>query len=101
MVRTVLVWFCIGVTGAILGSLCILCYPINPGGKKKLKFMDATSGSNSSVSRMIEFEVPGNGIVNFGTGATVYEILSITETQVHLRSVGVTGLAWYMKLKAQ
>jgi hypothetical protein len=77
------------------------CYPINPGGKKKLKFMDATSGSNSSVSRMIEFEVPGNGIVNFGTGATVYEILSITETQLHLRSVGVTGLAWYMKLKAQ
>ena len=33
MVRTVFVWFCIGVTGALIGSLCILCYPLNPGGR--------------------------------------------------------------------
>lgn len=77
------------------------CYPISTGGTKKLKFFDATSGSNANVSRMIEFEVPGNGIVNFGTGSTVYEILSITNQQLHLRCKGVDGNAWYMKLKAQ
>jgi 1-acyl-sn-glycerol-3-phosphate acyltransferase len=30
MIRTVFVWFCICVAGAILGSLCIICYPLNP-----------------------------------------------------------------------
>ena len=74
------------------------CYAINTGGKKSLTFMDASSGSTSSNSTKIQFVVPGNGIINFGTGATEYEILSISDTEIHLRSVGVTGLAWYMKL---
>ncbi|MFY8022176.1 MAG: PKD domain-containing protein [Bacteroidia bacterium] len=74
------------------------CYAINTGGKKNLAFMDASSGSTSSNSTKIQFIVPGNGIINFGTGATEYEILSISDTEMHLRSVGVTGLAWYMKL---
>ena len=33
MIRTVFVWFCIVVAGAILGSLCIICYPLNPSGR--------------------------------------------------------------------
>jgi len=33
MIRTVFVWFCIAVAGAILGSLCIICYPVNPSGR--------------------------------------------------------------------
>jgi hypothetical protein len=48
---------------------------------------------------MIQFEVPGNGIINFGTGGKVYEILSITATQVHIRNIGVDGNSWYQKLK--
>lgn len=76
------------------------CYPINAGGIKVCKFFDATSGSSSSQSTRIEFEVPGNGIINFGTGGKSYEILSISETQVHLRSIGSDGNAWYMKLKS-
>lgn len=75
------------------------CYPINPGGTKQLAFMAATSGSTSAVSTQIQFMVPGNGIVNFGTGGTVYEILSITNTAMHLRNIGADGNAWYMKLK--
>jgi hypothetical protein len=77
------------------------CYAINTGGTKRLAFLEANTGSTTSNSTKIEFSVPGNGIVNFGTGAKNYEILSITPTQLHLRSVGVTGLAWYMKLKAK
>jgi 1-acyl-sn-glycerol-3-phosphate acyltransferase len=30
MIRTVFVWFWIVVSGAILSTLCILCYPLNP-----------------------------------------------------------------------
>ncbi|GAB2831810.1 PKD domain-containing protein [Ferruginibacter profundus] len=75
------------------------CYAINTGGNKKLAFMDATSASTSANSTRIQFTVPGNGIINFGTGGTTYEILSITSTTVSLRNIGADGNAWYQKLK--
>ncbi|MGG9964216.1 PKD domain-containing protein [Ferruginibacter sp. SUN106] len=75
------------------------CYAINTGGNKKLAFMDATSTSTSANSTRIQFTVPGNGIINFGTGGTTYEILSITSTTVSLRNIGADGNAWYQKLK--
>ncbi|MBL0232604.1 MAG: hypothetical protein IPQ08_02940 [Chitinophagaceae bacterium] len=75
------------------------CYPINTGGTKLLAFMDATSGSTAAVSTQIQFMVPGNGIINFGTGGTTYEILSITNTSMHLRNIGSDGNSWYQKLK--
>jgi hypothetical protein len=74
------------------------CYAINTGGNKKLSFMNATSASTPAQSTRIQFSVPGNGIINFGTGGTVYEILSITDTQIHLRNIGVDGNSWYQKL---
>lgn len=77
------------------------CYAINTGGNKKLVFMDATSASTAAVSTRIQFMVPGNGIINFGTGGTVYEILSVTATTVHLRNIGADGNAWYQKLKVK
>lgn len=77
------------------------CYNLNTGGTKNLKFFESTSSSTSAVSRRIDFEVPGNGIVNFGTGGKAYEILSITNTQLHIRNIGADGNAWYQKLKAQ
>lgn len=77
------------------------CYSLNAGGTKQLSFMTATSGSASANSRQIEFIVPGNGIINFGTGGTKYEILSVTESTMHLRNIGVDGNAWYQKLKVK
>ena len=74
------------------------CYGII-GGTKLLAFMDATSASTPSVSTRIQFIVPGNGIINFGTGGTTYEILSITATTMHLRNIGIDGNSWYQKLK--
>jgi hypothetical protein len=76
------------------------CFPLATGGTKNLKFFDATTASTPNNSTRIEFEVPGNGIVNFGTGGKTYEILSITETQIHLRNIGADGNAWFMKLKS-
>ena len=76
-------------------------YPLNTGGTKKLAFMNATSESTSENSTRIQFDVPGNGIINFGTGGTTYEILAISATNIELRSIGVDGLAWYQKLIAK
>ena len=63
--------------------------------------MDAASTSTSAVSLRIQFEVPGNGIINFGTGGTTYEILSISATNMNIRNIGADGNAWYQKLKVK
>jgi len=76
-------------------------YPLDTGGKKKLAFMGATSASTLANSTRIQFEVPGNGIINFGTGGTTYEILSVSESTLHIRSIGSDGNAWYQKLKTK
>jgi hypothetical protein len=73
------------------------CYAINTG-NRSLIFMDATSNSTPAQSTRIQFTVPGNGIINFGTGGTTYEILSISDTQIHLRNIGIDGNSWYQKL---
>ena len=77
------------------------CYAINTGGNKKLAFMNATSTSTAANSTRIQFTVPGNGIINFGTGGTTYEIISITSTTINLRNIGADGNAWYQKLKVK
>ena len=77
------------------------CYAVNTGGTRLLGFSDATSNSTPAVSTRIQFTVPGNGIINFGTGGTTYEILSYTPTTLHLRNIGADGNAWYQKLIAK
>ena len=77
------------------------CFNIVTTGAKKLAFMDATSTSTSANSTRIQFMVPGNGIINFGTGGTTYEILSASATSIHLRNIGADGNSWYQKLKAK
>jgi hypothetical protein len=77
------------------------CYAVNTGGTRKLAFSDATSASTPAVSTRIQFAVPTNGIINFGTGGKVYEILSITNTQLQLRNIGADGNSWYQMLKAK
>lgn len=74
------------------------CYAISTGGLRSLIFMNSTTGSTPAQSTQIQFTVPGNGIINFGTGGTSYEILSITDTQIHLRNIGADGNSWYQKL---
>lgn len=75
------------------------CFAISTAGSKKLTFMNATSNSTTSNSTRIQFVVPGNGIINFGTGGNTYEILAITATSISLRNIGIDGNAWYQKLK--
>ncbi|MBC7399901.1 MAG: PKD domain-containing protein [Mucilaginibacter sp.] len=77
------------------------CYVLDLSASRKLAFMGATSGSTSSNSTGVQFVVPGNGLINFGTGGTTYEILSLTATTMTLRNIGIDGLAWYQKLKVK
>jgi hypothetical protein len=77
------------------------CYAVNTGGNRPLAFMDATSASTPANSTRIQFTVPGNGIINFGTGGTTYEILSVSSTSLHLRNIGIDGNSWYQKLKVK
>ena len=94
--------FSIGAASSFYGfSGADACFNILTTGIKKLAFMDATSASTSAVSTRIQFNVPGNGIINFGTGGTTYEILSATATNIHLRNIGADGNSWYQKLKAK
>jgi hypothetical protein len=94
--------FSIGAASAFYGfSGGDACFNIVTTGTKKLAFMDATSASTPSISTRIQFMVPGNGIINFGTGGTTYEILSASATEIHLRNIGADGNSWYQKLKAK
>ncbi|MBL4676418.1 MAG: PKD domain-containing protein [Mucilaginibacter sp.] len=77
------------------------CYTIDVSAPRKLTFMDATSGSSSSNSTGIQFTVPGNGLIAFGTGGNTYEILAISATSFQLRSIGSDGLAWYQIFKVK
>lgn len=77
------------------------CYALDMSGVKALTFSDAMSGAGEAISTQIQFTVPGNGAINFATGANTYEILSITESTIHLRNIGVDGNAWYQKLKVK
>lgn len=74
------------------------CYSINTGGTKTLGFSSASSNSTAAQSTRIQFSVPGNGIINFGTGGTTYEIIAYTNTTLFLRNIGADGNAWYQRL---
>ena len=76
------------------------CYNITTT-SKALAFAEANTASTTANSTREQFTVPGNGIVNFGTGGTTYEILSITPTTMHIRNIGADGNAWYQKLKVK
>jgi hypothetical protein len=77
------------------------CYPVTTGGTKTVTFgTDRFAGSNSSNSTGIQMTIPGNGLINFGTGANTYEVLYLSSTVIALRDIGIDGNAWYQILKA-
>jgi hypothetical protein len=77
------------------------CYSITTIGVKPLAFANATSTSTPAISTRLQFSVPGNGIINFATGGTTYELLELTATTMHIRNIGADGNAWYQRLKVK
>jgi hypothetical protein len=89
--------FAIGASAAFYGlSNAEDCRDIAAGGVKRLSFVPSTSPGTG-----VQFTVPGNGLLVFGTGAVQYQILSISETNMHIRCIGIDGNAWYQKLKVK
>jgi hypothetical protein len=76
-------------------------FPIATLGVKRLSFMNATSNSTAAISTRIQFSVPGNGLVMVGAGSNMYEIISITNTTMTLRTIGADGNAWYQMFKVK
>jgi hypothetical protein len=70
-------------------------------GTKTLAFSDATSASTSANSTRVQFMVPGHGLLSWGLGANTYEILTITSSNIFVRSIGADGNAWYQKFKVK
>jgi len=73
----------------------------NSSGTKTLAFSDATSASTSANSTRVQFMVPGHGLLSWGLGANTYEILTITSSNIFVRSIGADGNAWYQKFKVK
>jgi hypothetical protein len=77
------------------------CYPVSTVGTKTVTFgTDAFAGSNSSNSTGVQVTIPGNGLINFGTGANTYEVLYLSNSVMSLRNIGIDGNAWYQILRA-
>lgn len=83
------------------------CYPY-AGATRALTFGTSVSGipmppdsSNGLSSTTVEMTVDGNdGFIGYGSCSNTYEILSITDTAIYLRSRGIQDTnAWYLKLK--
>ncbi len=74
------------------------CYMVTTGGTKTIGFATANTGGGSSTG--IQFNVPGDGLVNFGTGGVTYQVISITPHVMVLRNIGSDGNAWYQILRA-
>ncbi len=77
------------------------CYGITADGTVNLMFFGASSGSTSANSTGIAFEVPGSGVLAFGTGSNQYEILSLSATSMMLRNIGADGNSWYQIFKVK
>jgi PKD repeat protein len=94
--------FATGFSAAFYGlSSAEDCKDISTGGVKRLSFSPASSASTPANSTMIQFDVPGNGLIIFGTGGVTYEILAVSETNMTIRNIGIDGNAWYQKLKVK
>jgi len=96
-------------TGALAGGLPGIpatgaegCYSY-AGGTSAFSFGPPSSGVDESKTTLTAITLDGNNtFIGYGAQQKEYEILSYTETTMHLRAQGTeTGNAWYVKLVAE
>ena len=80
------------------------CYEYNTDGINQVSFAPSESGIDSSISTQTSFVLQGS-FMSYFLGNNDYEILSISETEMHVRIVqtepsGFT-LAWYQKFSTE
>ena len=78
------------------------CYSGYTGGSSNFIFLPSKSGVAASATTKVAIVLSGNAtFIGYGAVQKVYEIMSITPTNLYLRVQGTeTGNAWYLKLKA-
>lgn len=74
------------------------CYEFDTSGDLVLGFFQAGSGLENSTG--VGFEVNG-GFLSYYVGNNTYEILSISEQELHVRVLMGSDLAWYQKFIAE
>lgn len=78
------------------------CFPYDVSGISTVSFFD--TGSGISGSTQIGMDINGGAFFSYFIGATQYEILSISETELWVRGIqDINGfrLAWYQKFIAE
>lgn len=80
------------------------CYEYNTEGINPISFAPSESGIDSSISTQTSFVVQG-GFMSYFLGNNDYEILSISETEMHVRILQTEPsgfvLAWYQKFSTE
>lgn len=78
------------------------CFPYDVSGTSTVSFFDTGSGIPGSTQ--IGMDINGGAFFSYFIGATQYEILAVTETELHVRGIqDIDGfrLAWYQKFIAE
>lgn len=80
------------------GSTADNCATLTVPSNNTVAFSAANSGSTAANSTLTQFTVGAKGLVNLGIGSNVYEIISISNQKLVLRSIVPDGKAWYQTL---
>lgn len=80
------------------------CYEYDTSGVNNVIFAPSTSGIDSTISTQTSFTV-NDGFMSYFLGNNEYEILSISENQMHVRIIQTEPsgfqLAWYQKFTTE
>tara|TARA_B110000503_G_scaffold117144_1_gene176843 strand:- start:3273 stop:4952 length:1680 start_codon:yes stop_codon:yes gene_type:complete len=77
------------------------CYEYSTEGVNIVNFAPSTSGLDEATSTQTSFSIQNGGFMSYFIGNNEYEILSITDSEMHLRVIQTEPsgnlLAWYEK----
>ena len=77
------------------------CYEYDTSGAEVVNFAPSTSGIDASLSTQTSFSIQNRRFMSYFVGSNDFEILSISETQMHVRVIQTEPsgnlLAWYQK----
>ncbi len=79
------------------------CLPYDVSGVRNVTLGASSSGVPTDATTGTQFTISGGGVLGYYTGVFTYEVMSITETEMHVRFLqsGNPALAWYMILTTE
>ena len=75
------------------------CLAFDPGGTKSVSLAPSSSGLTPEQTTGTVINIAGGGFMSYYSGASSYEVLSITQNSLYVRSImgNDPSLAWYLK----